>query len=270
MFSKLIDKAFDFGGKNCNPRLYPVTKITPHHMAGCMSGLECARMHYNGDSVSANYYIGIDGSIVGGVGEEFRAWTSCNRDNDHRAITIECANSVIGGDWAISKATYDSLVRLCADICTRYNITPEYTGTPEGTITVHRMFTDTECPAQYIMGKIESKEFQYDILKEMGKSPDTPAELGECYVIKAGDTLTSIAKKFGTTVKFLKELNNIENADIIKTGEDIRTSLNYIVVSGDTLTDIARRYSTSVSRLVKVNDIEDPDHIEVGQKLIIK
>ena len=75
---------------------------------------------------------------------------------------------------------------------------------------------------------------------------------------------------FGTTVKFLKELNNIENADIIKTGEDIRTSLNYIVVSGDTLTDIARRYSTSVSRLVKVNDIEDPDHIEVGQKLIIK
>ena len=132
------------------------------------------------------------------------------------------------------------------------------------------MFTDTECPAKYMMGKIESKEFQYDILKEMGKTPDTPAELGEWYVIESGDTLTSIAKKFGTTVKFLKELNNIENADIIKSGDDIRTSLNYIIVSGDTLTDIARRYSTSVSRLVKVNDIDYPDHIEIGQKLVIK
>lgn len=270
MFSKLIDKSFDFAGKNCNPRLYPVTKITPHHMAGCMSGMECAKMHYNGNSASANYYIGIDGEIVGGVGEEFRAWTSYSRDNDHRAITIECANSVIGGNWAISKATYDSLVKLCADICTRYGIIPEYTGTPEGTITVHRMFTDTECPAQYIMNKIESKAFQYDILKEMGNAPDTPAELGERYVIESGDTLTSIAKKFGTTVKFLQKLNNIENADIIKAGDEIAVSLEYEVHKGDTLTAIAKKFNTTVNRLVKTNNIKNPDLIVSGRKLVIK
>lgn len=270
MFSKLTDKTFDFGGKNCNPRKYPVTKMTPHHMGGCMSGLECARMHYNGDSVSANYYIGIDGEIVGGVGEEFRAWTSYSRDNDHRAITIECCNSAVGGEWAISKATYDSLVKLCADICTRYYIAPCYTGEPDGSITVHNMFTETECPGAYLMRKIENKEFQFDILKEMGEATDTPVESGEWYTIEPGDTLTSIAKKFGTTVKFLKELNYIENADIIKAGKEIKVSMNYTVISGDTLTDIAKRYYTSVSRLAKVNELENPDHIEVGQKLIIK
>lgn len=272
MFSKYVDSVFDFGCKNSNERTSKITKITPHHMASVMGGVSCARMHYNSD-VSANYYIGVQGEIVGGVAEERRAWTSNSRENDHSAITIEVSNELLDGEWKISDTCYKSLVRLCADICERYNIIPKYNGNPSGSITVHKMFCSTECPGEYLMNIIESGKFEKDILESMGKIEETDPVIvihDLDYEIQKGDTLTSISKKFNTTVKFLKKLNNIENADIIKAGDDIRTSLNYVVVAGDTLTDIARRYSTSVSRLVKVNDIDDPDHIEVGQKLVIK
>ena len=46
--------------------------------------------------------------------------------------------------------------------------------------------------------------------------PDVP------YVIQAGDTLSEIARKTGTTVDDLQELNAIEDIDVIKTGEQLK------------------------------------------------
>lgn len=42
------------------------------------------------------------------------------------------------------------------------------------------------------------------------------------YIIKAGDTLSKIAKKYGTTVKELAKLNSIQNVDLINTGDTIQ------------------------------------------------
>lgn len=42
------------------------------------------------------------------------------------------------------------------------------------------------------------------------------------YTVKKGDTLTAIAKKFGTTVNKLKELNKLAKADLIKTGQKLK------------------------------------------------
>lgn len=39
------------------------------------------------------------------------------------------------------------------------------------------------------------------------------------YVVKKGDNLTKIAKKYGTTVNKLKTLNNIPNANLIYVGQ---------------------------------------------------
>lgn len=46
----------------------------------------------------------------------------------------------------------------------------------------------------------------------------TPAN----YTVKKGDTLTAIAKKFGTTVNKLKELNKLKNANLIKVGQKLK------------------------------------------------
>ena len=56
---------------------HKVCKITPHHMAGVLSGVQCAKLFQNSNrNASANYCIGNEGDIVLSVPEEYRAWTS--------------------------------------------------------------------------------------------------------------------------------------------------------------------------------------------------
>lgn len=58
-------------------------------------------------------------------------------------------------------------------------------------------------------------DIQRTVASVLSSSPDVP------YVIQAGDTLSEIAVKTGTTVKELQELNNIEKADDIFTGNEL-------------------------------------------------
>ena len=177
--SKLATLSVDFGNKKSNPRKYKVTKITPHHMAGIMAADDCARSHlYSNRESSANYYIGNDGLICSGPGEDRRCWTSASRENDHSAITIEVSNSGKGPDWPISAAAYNSLVNLCADICQRYGITPHFNGDPSGSITIHKMFQKTDCPGPYLERIIRSGQLERDIRERM-QAPAPEPDPGE-------------------------------------------------------------------------------------------
>ena len=135
---------------------YKVCKITPHHMAGVLSGEQCARLFQNPNrQASANYCIGNDGGIVGCVDENNRAWTSSSFSNDCQAITIEVSNSSTGGDWPISEAAWNSLVNLCVDICKRHGFTLKYDGTKNGSLTRHNMFAATSCPGKYLQSRFQ-------------------------------------------------------------------------------------------------------------------
>lgn len=139
-----------------NPRKYPITKITIHHMAGNLSVETCGSVFAKSTAkASANY--GINGKAVGlYVDESNRSWASSNPDNDHRAVTIEVANSATGGDWPVSDESYATLIDLCVDICKRNNI-PKlvYNGTSSGTLTRHNMFAATTCPGPYLQARFE-------------------------------------------------------------------------------------------------------------------
>lgn len=132
-----------------------ICKITPHHMNAHWTGKKCAE--YFKDTTrqaSANYCIGYAGDIWCSVEEENRAWTSSSRTNDGMAITIECANSSLKYPYPISPETWNSLVNLCVDICERYNFKLEFDGTPNGSLTAHRFFADTDCPGDYLFKKL--------------------------------------------------------------------------------------------------------------------
>ena len=138
-----------------NDREQPISKITIHHSAGVMSFdalldyvATCPR------DMSANYVLR-QGKIGLVVEEKYRAWTSCSAWNDHRAVTIEVGNSSSGGQWPISDEDLALLIKWCADVCKRNNI-PKlyYDGTPNGSLTLHEMFTATGCPGPYIKSKI--------------------------------------------------------------------------------------------------------------------
>lgn len=97
------------------------------------------------------------------------------------------------------------------------------------------------------------------------------------YTVVAGDTLSAIAKKYGTTVNQLVALNNIANPNLIYVGQVLKINGNvssnityYTVVAGDTLSAIAKKYGTTVSQLVSWNNIKNANLIYVGQKIRVK
>lgn len=95
------------------------------------------------------------------------------------------------------------------------------------------------------------------------------------YTVRRGDTLSSIARKHGTTYQRLAAYNHIANPDSIYPGEVIEiphgentSSIRYYQVKpGDTLSEIARAHHTTVKELQRLNKIEDPDRIYAGQIL---
>ena len=104
------------------------------------------------------------------------------------------------------------------------------------------------------------------------------------YTVQSGDTLSAIARRYGTTVQELVDINQIQNPNLIYPGEKLRIltnstmpgteergtgSITYTVRRGNTLSQIARAYHVSVQHIVEINDIPDPDLIYPGQKLRI-
>ncbi len=135
-----------------SPRNQPISKITIHHMAGIMSVEQFGNLVANpAREMSANYAIGNDGRIGLFCPEGDRSWCSSDAWNDNRSITIEVSNNVYGEPWSISNEAYESLIKLCVDICKRNGISKlEFTGNKNGSLTYHYMFAATACPATWI------------------------------------------------------------------------------------------------------------------------
>ncbi len=95
------------------------------------------------------------------------------------------------------------------------------------------------------------------------------------YTVKSGDTLYSIAKKYGITVDKLKDLNNL-NSNMISVNQKLlvngqkkdQTTNTYVVEKGDNLYSIAKKYSTTVSKIKELNNLKS-DALSIGQELII-
>ena len=130
-----------------SPRNQPITKITVHHMAGVCSVEDFGNIVApTSRQMSANYAIGNDGRIGLFCPESDRSWCSSSPSNDNKSCTVEVSNSAIGGDWPIGTKAYNSLIKLCVDICKRNGIKKLYfDGTPNGSLTFHYMFASTAC-----------------------------------------------------------------------------------------------------------------------------
>lgn len=97
------------------------------------------------------------------------------------------------------------------------------------------------------------------------------------YQVRPGDTLSSIARRYGTSVSALKAANNIQNARGLQVGQSLkipgRTAqggyVSHRVRSGQTLSSIARHYGTSVRSIQNANGLNNTHNIQVGQVLRI-
>lgn len=142
-----------------SPRNHAIDTVTVHCMAGDLSVERCGALFADPDrKASANYGIGSDGRIALYVDEADRSWCSSDRDNDHRAVTIEVANTLAAYPWPVSAAALAALIDLLEDVCRRNGIDalrwqadPALVGQPEKqNMTVHRWFANKECPGDYL------------------------------------------------------------------------------------------------------------------------
>ncbi len=118
------------------------------------------------------------------------------------------------------------------------------------------------------------------IISGGGRAAGAPASSSTIHVVRAGETLSSIAYRYGTTVSAIVQANGIYNPSYIYTGQRLvipgwrgvasSSPVNYYTVRrGDTLAVIAYRYGTTVWAIAQANNLRNPSLIYVGQQLAI-
>lgn len=147
-------------------RTHSIDRITPHCVVGQLSAESiCGCFTSPSRQASCNYGIGTDGKVSLCVEEKNRSWCSSSNANDQRAVTIECASDKTE-PYAMNSKVYDSLVKLCTDICRRNgkkkllwlgdrNKTLNYTPkSDEMVLTVHRWFANKSCPGGWLYARL--------------------------------------------------------------------------------------------------------------------
>lgn len=119
------------------------------------------------------------------------------------------------------------------------------------------------------------------------------------YTVVAGDTLATIAARFGTTTEAISQLNSLADPNALTLGQKLQipaagsqgaaastggaapaagatgggetrsATSTYTVQAGDTLGKIAQRFGTTVAELQRLNNITNPDVLTLGQKLVV-
>ncbi|HID86085.1 MAG TPA: LysM peptidoglycan-binding domain-containing protein [Anaerolineae bacterium] len=107
-----------------------------------------------------------------------------------------------------------------------------------------------------------------------------PAEGPAVHVVQRGETLFSIARRYGTTVEAIVLANRLSDASTIYAGQHLviptpagstpsASAGHYTVRPGDTLIAIALRFGTSPVAIAQANNLRHPSLIYVGQQLAI-
>ncbi len=117
--------------------------------------------------------------------------------------------------------------------------------------------------------------YNYDQRTKTKVTGASPGYAHSIYIVRRGDTLLRIARRFGTSVQAILAVNpQIRNPNRIFAGQrlviPVPTQLptTYIIRRGDTLLQIARRFGTSVQAILAVNpQIRNPNRIFAGQPL---
>ena len=98
------------------------------------------------------------------------------------------------------------------------------------------------------------------------------------YQVQNGDTLASVASKFGISLDMLSSLNGIMVGSVLNPGDYIVVPrmqvenpyfMEYTVKKGDNIYEIAKKYNIDSSQLLRLNGLNDTDIIYPNQIIMI-
>ncbi len=91
------------------------------------------------------------------------------------------------------------------------------------------------------------------------------------YTVQNGDTISTIAHRFGLTVNTILWANNLSSLSLIRPGDNLTilpaSGILYTVKSGDTAAKIAAKYGIDAAEILSTNNIGDS--LKAGQKIIL-
>ena len=114
-----------------------------------------------------------------------------------------------------------------------------------------------------------------------------PAPAATTHTVVSGDTVSALAKRYGTTVAAIVATNGLDSRAFIRVGQVLTiggataapaptaapaaapTTGTHTVVSGDTVSALAQRYGTTVAAIVAANGLDSRAFIRVGQVLTV-
>ena len=156
----------------------------------------------------------------------------------------------------------------------------------------NRWATDPDGPHRLLIPTENREKFEL----ALAKLPDSERITWTRHKIKPGDTLSTIARRYKTTVSHLKKVNRLKK-NTIRAGRNLMipgpgaadSSYTYsasqrlqnaqsrgsghkhihTVRKGDTLWALANRYNSSVRKIAKWNNFASREPLKLGQKLVI-
>lgn len=189
-------------------RTHAIDRITPHCVVGQCSVETLGNIFYpTSRQASSNYGIGTDGRVAMYVEEKNRSWCSSSGANDQRTITIECASDTTE-PYAMNSKVYETLVKLCTDICRRNGKkkllwlgdktkTLDYSPKPdEMVLTVHRWFANKSCPGNWLYARLGDLASKVTASLGGDTKPAEPTKPTAPTAVKAGDLVKITGSKY--------------------------------------------------------------------------
>lgn len=215
---------------------------------------------------SAHYTVE-SGRIAQQVMEKDAAWHAGVTAGNRGSIGIEVNPRWRDGD-------YETVAQLVAEIWRRRG--------RELPLKRHRDWKATQCPGPADLNRIRNRARAINRARTGGASSSAPAPgqssvntggtaSGGQYTVKRGDSLSVIAKRYGTSTAALQFLNGIDNPHRIQPGQLLYT--RWHITQGQSLSEVASLYNrsnytrrvTSAQQLANLSNIGNPDRVNVGQ-----
>ena len=149
-------------------------------------------------------------------------------------------------------------IDVAADLASRANLPiATYVATMSTTLAVKNELAQTDTSAITKPQIIQPNSSRTDVIT---------------YVTVDGDTVPSIATKFGISANTVRWANDLGDTDVVAPGKTLNilptSGLLHTVASGDTIEAIASKYNSNAERIKTVNNLELTS-IANGQRLII-
>lgn len=145
-------------------KLEQINAVVVHYVADPRATAAQTRNYFNNLAIthytwaSSHFVVGLDGEVLQLI--PLTEWAYCSNERNKDTVSIECCHPEEDGKF--TDATYDSLVKLVADLCAEYDLDPSTD------VIRHYDVTGKLCPLYFV----EHEDAWHTFLSDVAKAVD--------------------------------------------------------------------------------------------------